>query len=218
MKEITKTSRLAGQLEKLYRMLNNDFFDNALEMPVITIQSTPRAYGHVSTYNAWSVKGEGVKELNIAAGTLFRPIENTIATMLHEMCHIYNMEVAKVQDTSRGGTYHNKQFKAAAEAHGLICTKSNMYGWSDTSSQLSDELIDWVLANEIPEIQLYRDEFYGLRVTTGAKAGNSNTTPTTPKAKSHSIKYQCPCCGNSARATKQINLVCGDCMIPMNEA
>ncbi len=217
MKEVTKMSRLTGQLERLYRMLNNDFFDNKLSMPVITVQSTPRAYGHVSTYNAWSVKGNGAKELNIAAGTLYRPIEYTVATMLHEMCHIYNLEIAKVSDTSRSGTYHNSAFRAAAEAHGLKCTKSSVYGYSDTSTQLSDELIEWVLANGIADIQLFRDEMPGLRIATGAKAGNASTSTTQRTTNSHSRKYRCPCCGNSARATKQINLICGDCIVPMIE-
>ena len=217
MKEITKTSRLAGQLEKLFRMLNDDFFDGALTMPVITIQSTPRAYGHVSAYNAWSVKGDGAKELNIGAGTLYRPIENTIATMLHEMCHLYNMDVLKVQDCSRGGTYHNTNFKSAAESHGLICNRSDRYGWSDTSTDLSDELIEWVLSNDIPEIRLYRDELTGVRVAGGNTTGNGNTTQTPTRAKNHSIKYMCPCCGNSARATKHINIICGDCMTAMLE-
>ena len=72
MKEITKTSRLAGQLEKLYRLLNESFFDSVLEMPVITIQSTPRAYGHYTLFDAWNVKGEGRKEINVGAGTLDR--------------------------------------------------------------------------------------------------------------------------------------------------
>ena len=45
MKELTKYSRLAGYLEKLYDKLNADFFDGELDRPVITIQSTPRAYG-----------------------------------------------------------------------------------------------------------------------------------------------------------------------------
>lgn len=40
MKEILKTSRLAGQLEKLYNKLNADFFSGELEPPVITIQSS----------------------------------------------------------------------------------------------------------------------------------------------------------------------------------
>ena len=68
MKEIVKTSRLAGSLEKLFRMLNHDFFGDALEMPIITIQSTPKAYGNYTTFNAWNVKGEGRRDAGQAAG------------------------------------------------------------------------------------------------------------------------------------------------------
>ena len=78
MKEIVKTSRLAGSLEKIFRMVNADLFNNELAEPVITIQSTPRAYGSYTLYNAWNVKGEGRREINIGAGTLDRPIELTI--------------------------------------------------------------------------------------------------------------------------------------------
>ena len=70
-------------LEKLYDKLNHDFFDYTLERPVITVQSTARAYGHYTLYDAWSIKGEGYRELNIGAGTLDRPIENVLATLLH---------------------------------------------------------------------------------------------------------------------------------------
>ncbi len=48
MKQIVKTSRLAGQLEKLFRLLNEDFFDGRLDQPIITIQSCSRSYGHYS--------------------------------------------------------------------------------------------------------------------------------------------------------------------------
>lgn len=48
MKETTKTSRTAGYLEKIFRALNNDSFDGELEEPIITIQSTPTAFGHVT--------------------------------------------------------------------------------------------------------------------------------------------------------------------------
>ena len=96
MKELTKYSRLAGFLEKLYDKLNTDFFDGVLERPVITIQSSSRSYGHYTLYDAWSVKGEGYKEINIAAGTLNRPIEYTVCTLLHEMCHQYNNEIINI--------------------------------------------------------------------------------------------------------------------------
>ena len=150
MKEITKTSRLAGQLEKLYRLLNESFFDSVLEMPVITIQSTPRAYGHYTLFDAWNVKGEGRKEINVGAGTLDRSIEEVAATLLHEMCHQYNDTILHRQDCSRGGTYHNQLFKQTAETHGLLVTRSEKYGWNHTEP--SDALLDWILNLNLQEI------------------------------------------------------------------
>lgn len=67
MKETTKTSRLAGYLEKIFRQLNADSFGGVIEEPIITIQSTPTAYGHVSVAKVWKRKGENRHELNIAA-------------------------------------------------------------------------------------------------------------------------------------------------------
>lgn len=52
MKETVKTSRTAGYLEKIFRALNAKYFNGELEEPIITIQSTPRAYGHVTVAKA----------------------------------------------------------------------------------------------------------------------------------------------------------------------
>ena len=214
MKELSKYSRLAGYLEKLYDKLNADFFDGELERPVITIQSTPRAYGHYSLYDAWTVKGEGYKELNIGAGTLDRDIEYTVATLLHEMCHQYNDMITNIQDCSRGGTYHNKNFKQTAEAHGLICTRSEKYGWSDTSSKLSDELINWILENDIQEIKLSRNDFRGIRIAGGNNAASGGITTGGIKP-NHNYRYECPNCHAIARANKTLHLICGDCFVAM---
>ena len=211
MKEIVKTSRLAGQLEKLFRMMNNDMFGGQLELPVITIQSTPRAYGHYSVAPIWTVNGEENRhEINIGAGTLDRDIEYTVATLLHEMCHMYNDTVLNIQDCSRQGTYHNKQFKATAESVGLIVTKSEKYGYAHTAP--SDDLIEWILNNDIQEIKLNRNEPTGIRITGGNNTGNASGQTHGKNPNSHSIKYVCPCCGQIARTTKISNLICGDCM------
>lgn len=58
MKETIKTSRTAGYLEKIFRALNSDWFGGELEEPIITIQSTPRAYGHVTVSKIWKSKGD----------------------------------------------------------------------------------------------------------------------------------------------------------------
>ena len=212
MKELTKYSRLAGYLEKLYDKLNADFFDGVLDRPVITIQSSSRSYGHYTLYDAWSVKGEGHKEINIAAGTLNRPIEYTVCTLLHEMCHQYNNEIVNTQDCSRGGTYHNKYFKQAAETHGLIVTRTEKYGWSTTTP--SDELLEWILNNDIQEIKLNRNDLYGVRITGGSTAANGGI-PTPPTRPNHNYRYICPCCHNIARSGKPMRLICGACMTVM---
>lgn len=216
MKEIVKTSRLAGQLEKLFRMLNEDMFEGQLETPIITIQSTPRAYGHYSVSKIWTVNGEESKhEINIGAGQLDREIEYTVATLLHEMCHMYNDTVLNIQDCSRGGTYHNKQFKATAESVGLIVTKSEKYGWAHTAP--SDSLLEWIVdhLDSINEIKINRNEG-GIRITGGNNTGNSTGLMITgSNPNSHSRKYICPCCRNSVRATKAVNIICADCVQPM---
>lgn len=105
MKDTIKTSRTAGYLEKIFRALNNDWFGGELEEPIITIQSTPRAYGHVTVSKIWKSKA------------------------------------------GNGGT----------------------------------------------------------------QTGGS----TEPPKRSSTRKYVCPCCKNSVRATKAVNLICGDCMEKM---
>lgn len=215
MKEITKTSRLAGQLEKLFNMLNADWFDNELETPIITIQSTPKAYGHVTTSDsAWTVKNEGKRELNIGAGTLYRDIDCTVATMLHEMCHIYDLQHG-IADCSRGGTYHNKNFRHTAENHGLNVEQSSQYGHAHTSA--SDELLEWICDNSIPEIMLTRNE-YSRSPIGGTGSYTPTATPTTAKTASNSRRYVCPCCGTKVRATRVVNLICGDCQQTMIES
>jgi len=213
MKELTKYNRVAGFFNKLYDLLNADFFGNELERPVITIQSTPKAYGHFSLYNAWNVRGQGVPEINIGAGTLDRPIENVLATLLHEMIHQYNA-VNGIQDVSRGGMYHNKKFKESAEARGLIIGKSEKYGW--TITEPADDLLNWVLENDIPDIELNRNEFNWLDFSGGQGKGRTDGGNKPIKTNSYR-KYICPLCLTAVRATKSVNVKCGDCDLTMKK-
>ena len=207
MKEIVKMSRLTGALEKLFRMLNADFYGSTLDLPIITVQSTPKAYGHFTPYQAWDVKGDGKPEINLGAGTLDRPIEYVCATMLHEMAHYYNYSVLKQADCSRGGQYHNGVFKATAESHGLVCHR-NKYGWSDTNSELSDALLDWVLTHDVPEIKLNRVE--ALMMGTTTKAADKNPAPPASKPKGNSFLWICPICGDKMRSSKpEVFPMCG---------
>ena len=208
-KEITKYSRAVQYLESLFKLCNEYWFENQLETPVITVQSTPRAYGHYVLSDIWETDGTTKREINIGAGTLNRPIENILATMIHEMCHMFADTVLHVQDCSNNGVYHNKRFKELAETHGLEVSRSEKYGWSHTEP--SDELLTWILENNLQEIKINRNEFSPINRI----GGNSNTgegaTTNTPKKRTHVRKYQCKVCGCSVRATKEVHIACLDC-------
>lgn len=206
MKQLTSYNRAAGYLNKVFDLLNAEFFESELSRPTITIQSTPKAYGHFSLReDTWVSKLGATHEINIGAGTLSRPIEEVCATLLHEMVHYYN-HVKGIQDCSRGGTYHNRRFKASAEAHGLLITHDDRYGWTITAP--SDRLLEFVIDNELTDILINRNEFSGFHI---GGTGTHNGTPATTTRPSSTRKYICPCCGLSVRATRNVRIACMEC-------
>ena len=75
-----KVSEITAFLENAYNVLNSKYFGGELPKVVITIQSSPNAYGHYTPWEAWKEEDTGFREINLGAETLDRPIENTIAT------------------------------------------------------------------------------------------------------------------------------------------
>lgn len=209
MKETVKTSRTAGYLEKMFRALNIRYFNGQLEEPIITIQSTPCAYGHVTVGKSWRKGQEHRHELNIGAGTLDRPIENVTAMLLHEMVHLWNLQNS-VQDCSRGGAYHNKRFRDAATARDLSISHDKRIGWSITEP--TPALCDFIISEGWADISMNRIEWS----YTPRGAANGAATGTTPPTKPiHTRKYICLCCHASVRATKTVNIMCMDCNTQM---
>ncbi len=214
MKELVKSSRVTGYLEKIYRELNTNKFGGRLEEPVITIVNTPRAYGHVTCGRVWNItKKDGQEsryELNISSETMTRPIEDVVSTMLHEMVHIYHL-MNGIRDTSRGGTYHNKTFKEKAESVGLVLGHDAKYGWTVTSP--SEGLIDYIVSKGWTEICMNRGG--GISFSGGAPDGaepdRGGGTGKRIKKPSSTRKYVCPVCGMSVRATREVRIKCADC-------
>ena len=191
-------------LGRLYEYFNSKLFKNELERPVITVQTDERnrAYGWFTCNKVWkeSEKDDGQYEINMSAQFLNRPVNEIAGTLIHEMCHHYAKE-NNLQDCSRGGSYHNKLFKKIAEEHGLQVENVPKIGWSNTS--LTEET-KWLVA----EFLRFNDEklIYRVPAPKGARVKSSSTR-----------KYACPCCGNSVRATKSVNIMCADCNEFMTE-
>ena len=216
MKQLTNYNRVTQYLNKVFKTINEEYFNNELELPTITIQSTVGAYGHVSLQKIWDNNEVSTHELNLSADYLNRPIENIVATLIHEACHLYAI-ANNIKDTSNNGIYHNRRFKELAEQRTLDITKHEKYGW--TITEPTEETIEFCINNSLEDIQIVRHSSYSIGGLGGAKAGNGSngtSTPRKPKG-SNSRKYICPCCKQTVRATKIANLICGDCMIKMVE-
>lgn len=128
-------SEAVSIIESAFTKMNKSFFESELTKPIITIQSSPSAYGHCSCHKIWqnaNPNGKGVKEtyeINIGAESLNRPIAETMGTLLHEMIHLYCNQKG-IQDVSRNHTYHNKHFKEEAEKRLLKISYDKVIGWS----------------------------------------------------------------------------------------
>ena len=195
MKE-TSLKPVIEKLENLFSKFNEKFYNGELQAPVITVSpdTTKGAYGWCTAWKAWSV-GEQKKVADLA-----RPFEQVAEILLHEMVHLYNLQIG-VQDTSRGGTYHNKKYKEAAEQHGLTVEKDAKYGWTKTS--LNDEAKAFVAGMQDKKFELHRKSLPKI--------------PGAAKTKQSSRKYVCPVCGCIIRTTKEVHVICGDCNVEFEE-
>lgn len=203
-----KISEITAFLEYAYDVINAHYFNNELTKVVITVQSSRRSYGHYTTYDAWTDKSKGYREINISAETLDRPIENVISTLTHECVHHYCNQ-NNIKDVSRNGTYHNKLFKEQAELRGLLISYDSKIGYSIT--QPSPDLIQFISDMGWKDIDLSRKGEWDVSPSGSGPDGGSATG----KKKSSTRKYLCPECGCSVRATKEVHIACLDCSAVM---
>lgn len=192
-------SDVTRKLEELFDTLNTLYYEGTLPRPIITIQSTPKAYGHCSTKQVWKSENEAMYEINIGAEFINRPKESTAATLQHEMVHLY-CRVNDIDETCQKGRYHNKTFKLEAEARGLIIGYNRTIGYSPTepSEEFKQKLQNAGFDLSVPF----------CRETILAKK-------TSDREKPH--KYVCGVCGQKVSSTADLNIVCGICGVPMTK-
>lgn len=192
-------SKVVSKAEAMFHDFNQHFYGGELTTPAITISPDGGhgAYGWTSVHQIWRAGEDKYYEINVCAEYLDRPIVEVARTMLHEMAHLYNI-IHEIQDVSNNGYYHNKKFKATAEAHGLVIEQDPKYGW--TLGTLTPEAEAWVL-------DTFGADSLDVSRQKEAPTGKANKRGSINRSR----KYVCPCCGTSIRATKEVHVICGDC-------
>jgi rubrerythrin len=206
------------ELHVAFQHLNKHFFNNQLPEPAITIQSggKRRSMGWCSSNEIWSDNEGTIQkyEINISAEYLNLEFYETMDTLLHEMVHLY-CSVNGIKDASRGGTYHNKRFKAECEQRGFYypdLQPDKKYGWA--FPKLTEE------AKKILDtFNLNKDAFRIARMTYGKiEQPEESENAAEEMKKSNSIKWICEECNMTVRSTKVVHIICGDCKQPLIEA
>ena len=206
-------------MNSLYEFWNEAYFNCELIAPVITVRQDMRgrSLGWFVPHRVWMPRDggeEGSVEINMCSQWLDRPMEEIAGTMLHEMCHHYAHEKG-IKDTSRFGYYHNKEFKKIAVEHGLEVKYAGSYhGWCET--ELTEEakllLKQYVLHGRILyDIRARHDPDWFTSAEGDETSAEEEGQGARERKPSSTRKYICPKCGMSVRATRQVNILCGDC-------
>src|SRR6266536_1291322 len=89
--------------------------------------------GHFAV-GRWTVQGNpsAQPEVLVAGEGLGRGAADVLATLLHEAAHGLCW-ARRVNDTSRGGRYHNRAFRRMAERVGLTVEQSRQFGFAHTT-------------------------------------------------------------------------------------
>jgi len=199
---ITKT---LIELNRLFDLLNKEFFESKLIQPIIIVQRKVKknTLGTCSNNPVWLNKkneeNDNKYEITLSGEYLNRTNEEIVATLLHEMIHLYCSQ-NKIKDTSNNCVYHNKKFKEEAEKRGLIISKDKTIGWSLT--KLKPETIELIKKFKIDDsaFEYYRKSLLDL-----------------PKTTTTIYKYICPKCNLKISHYKEVNLICGDCKVPFQK-
>lgn len=209
----TNIALITNELHKAFKIINNDFFNNELPLPAITIQSSGKrlSMGWCTTKQVWRDKGGHINlyEINLSAEYINVSYLETMDTLMHEMVHLYNL-INNVKDTSRNNTYHNKNFLNRALKSGFMYPHDKpdpKYGYSNI--RLTDQTKS--LLNEYP---INKDVFSIARKKPFEMLAISNSGSSTGEVekKPTSYRWLCPSCNLIVRSSKaNVNLVCGDC-------
>lgn len=190
------------KLENLFDKLNNHYYKGSLPRPVIQYVSDFKKarYGSLTCDKVWNNedKTESNYELVIYADWK-REKANVVATLLHEMAHLY-ANINKIQDVSNNGFYHNNKFKEIAEGHGIHVAKYKYHGWTKTTP--SAETIELCKTlGDIPNI------WYKPTTLSKTETEEELEQPKEPKEKWY--KFTCPLCGEVIKCKNEnLNLDC----------
>ena len=158
---------------------------------ILVTRKTGNTMGHFTHARPWISGDDSFHEIMISAEYFTRGARALLGTLLHETAHSLDLQNG-IQGVTGDG-YHNKKFKATAEALGLTITQAKRIGWSNT--EVSDECAErWSEALALIEA--------GLALTADTEQGQGKKG-----RDKNNLVAECGC-GGKIRLSKKVLEMC----------
>lgn len=187
----------------LFELMNKYFFDNKLDFPILNIEEKKGANGYISPF-LFSSKDNSLHKIAINPDSFKRSEKEIISTLLHEMCHLWQLMYGKPSNNN----YHNKEFHLKMLELGL--ETYDLDTGSSTGRKVTHRIIQNAKYETFFDNELSKKEWIIIK-----KNEFEKQTKYYNKSK---IKYVCSNCNNKIWGKNNMKIICGDCHIEMEEA
>lgn len=197
-KTLTPTSEQYSGLQAAYTYFNDTLFEGKLADCVLTLRAHGKRTLGLFHAEQWQHDDAKCHEIALSPAHLRRPLRDVFATLVHEMCHLWQQDHGK---PSRFG-YHNREWGTQMKAVGLHPSNTGEPGGKEVGQQMTHYVLDdgpfAAAFDAMPDA--IRLPWIGVEPVLKEKKSSTKT------------KYCCPSCDTVAWGKKDISLVCGNCM------
>jgi predicted SprT family Zn-dependent metalloprotease len=218
MKRLQPTPEAYMELQQAYDHFNAALFDGKLPPCLITLRAQQsRSFGYFAPDRFVGIDGRIIDE--IAMNSSFfgaRPIQDTLATLVHEMVHAWQARLGKPPRRA----YHNKEWAERMEKVGLMPSDTGQRDGKKVGEHVTHYVIDGGPFDKVCRKLLtssftlsWRDRFMPNGASSGAEGGaeeGEEEGVSAPKVnRSNRVKYRCPVCAAQVWGKPGLRVLCG---------
>lgn len=202
-----------------YDFFNEVLFDGKLKSCLITLQRRDkRMCGYYWPQRFVEIKGKAYTDEIAMNPQRFTSasLGAVLSTLVHEQVHLWQFHCGK---PSRNG-YHNKEWGSKMKEIGLYPSNTGAVGGMETGQQMThyvikDGAFDKACQNLLgTKFALKWGEIIDEIGEVG-EDGENGEGDTHKRNKSNRVKYCCAGCDAAAWGKPNLNIICGDCGMPM---
>jgi len=208
------TPEAYAELEKAYDYFNRHLFEGALPACILTLHRKKRTFGYFAHQAFLHRSGATTDEIAMNPEHFNKPIRETLQTLVHEMCHLWQAHLGK----PGRARYHNREWGDKMESIGLMASNTGAPGGKKTGDQMMDYVIEGGrfegIANKLITGDFtisWMDRFQVLQDEQGGSTDGEDSQAKPKPNKSNRLKYRCPTCEVQVWGKPNLQVRCGKC-------